>query len=131
MKQDTNVGRSGLDRQDRLRRREHERLVDRDPVGGELARGLETRGRERHLHDHAVVERRERTPLGDHLARVVRDDLGRGRPVHQLADAPDGVARVTLLLGEQRGVGGRAREHSPGRDLLDLGHRSGVDEQLH
>src|SRR5215210_4779347 len=97
----------------------------------ELARGGEPLRGERDLHDHAVVESGQRTTLGDHLAGVLRDDLSRDRSVHQLADAPDALARLAVLLREQRRIGGRAGQHAPGRDLLDLGYGSCVDEQLH
>ena len=41
------------------------------------------------------------------------------------------VARIAVLLGEQRGVGRRAGEDPPLRDLLDLCDGSGVDEKPH
>ena len=52
-------------------------------------------------------------------------------PLHQIADAADDVARVAVLLGEQRRVGGGAGQDAPGGDLLDLGDGPGVDEEPH
>ena len=112
----------------RLVRREDEGHVDRDTVGGECVRGLEALLAERDLDDDVLVQLGQRAALGDHAVGVFGHNLGRSRAAGQVADPLDDVARITLLLREQRGVRGGAGENAPLGDLLNLCDRSGVDE---
>jgi hypothetical protein len=102
------------------------------PSAAQARRGLEAVRAERDLDDHVLVDGADGDALGDHpVGIVLRDDLGgRGSP-DDLGDALDRVTGVAFGLGEERRVGGRAGEHAPTGDLLDLGNGSGVDEQLH
>ena len=125
------VGGAGAGGQQRLVGREDERHVDRDAVGRELVGRRQPLLAERDLHRDVLVQLAQRPALGDHPGGVLGDDLGRDGSADQLADALDDVARVAVLLRQERRVGGRTGEDAPAGDLLDLGDRSGVDEEPH
>ena len=59
------------------------------------------------------------------------DNFGRGGSVDQVGDLADDVTGFTVFLGERGGIGGRATEHAPGGNLLDLGYGTGVNEKFH
>ena len=101
------------------------------PSRESASRGGQALARERDLHDHVLVQRGQRAALLDHAGGVVGDHLGAHRAADEVADAAHDVARVALLLGEQRGVRGGAGEDAPGGDLLHLGDRPGVYEEPH
>ena len=69
-------------------------MLTRMPSEASSRVARQARLRERHLHDHVTMQPGEGAPFGDHLLGLVGDHLGRHRPVHQLADAHDGLARV-------------------------------------
>ena len=66
------VGRAGARGEQRLVRREDERHVHRDAVGGQRVRRLEALLAERDLDDDVLVELAQRAALGDHARRGPR-----------------------------------------------------------
>ena len=86
---------------------------------------------ERHLDGDVLVQLAKRAPLSDHAVGVLRDDLGRDRATHQVADPADYLAGVPLFLRQERRIGRGAGQNAPGGDLFHLGNAPGVDEQPH
>ena len=78
-----------------------------------------------------LVQLGEGAALRHHAGWIAGDDLGGHRTVNEVADPANDVARIAILLREQRGVRGRAGENSPARDLLDLRDGARVNEELH
>jgi hypothetical protein len=67
----------------------------------------------------------------DHGLELDIDHLGGNRAVDDLADFGKALAVIDALLGDERGVGGHAVEHTHLVGLLDLVQIRRVDVNLH
>ena len=95
---------------------EDERHVDRDALARQLLRvASRPASQNGTLTTMCSCSVRSAWPSRDHRRGVARDDLGRRRAVDEIADALDRLARIAVLLGQQRRVGGRAGEDAPRR----------------
>src|SRR5882724_11682140 len=122
-----------LRRQERLRRREDEGRVDRDPLRREGLDGAQTLADHRDLDDHVGGPdlALDLPALADHLIRGGRDHLGADRAGHDGADLPHHLEKVAPLLGHQGGVGGHAVQNAPRVRLPDLLDVRCVEKDLH
>src|SRR5262245_34748674 len=126
------VVRAGLGREQRLGRREAQRLIDADAAAGQVLNRLEPVLREGTLHHHVVGDLAELLGFLHHALEIgghhLQAHVARRR---RLTDLLDQRTERALLLGDQRWVGGDAVQESHLHGFLDLTHARGIEKDFH
>src|SRR5439155_9612961 len=127
----TDIDGARLRREEGLGRREAERLVDADPLAGEILHGLEAVLGEGALDDGVRRDLRQLLAFLHHALEVRGHHLEAHIAGNDRADLLDQRPEWTLLLGDQRGVGGDAVDDTERHAFLDLAEVRRVQEDLH
>src|SRR5262249_9285988 len=122
---------AGLRREEGLRRREAERLVDADALAGEVLHGLEAILGERALHDGVGRDLRQLLAFLHHALEIGRHHLETHVAGDDRADLLDEGPERALLLGDQRRIGRHAVDDTERHAFLDLAEVRRVEKDLH
>src|SRR2546427_5500989 len=120
-----------LRREERLGRREAERLVDADPLAREEPHRPDPVLGERALDDDVGRDLREFRALLDHPLEVGGDDLEAHVARHDRADLLDQRPEGPLLLGDERRVGRDAVDDAERDAFLELADARRIEKDLH
>jgi hypothetical protein len=85
----------------------------------------------RHLDDDVVGELGEEPALFQHAGEIGRDDFGRHRTGHDLANFLQDVGIGPVGLQYERGIGGHAVDQTGFRKIADFRNVGGIDEEFH
>src|SRR5437667_442719 len=120
-----------LRREQRLGRREAERLVDADPFAREVLHRLEPGLGEGALDDDVGRDLMELLAFLHHPLEIGRDHFEAHVARHDRADLLDQRPEGPLLLGDERRVGRDTVDDAEGDAFLELGHVRGIEKDLH